>query len=519
MSLKAAVDMMKWQATDNTLRTVAVTSSLILASYIWTRRRRKLLAYDALETRPRGRIMSFTSASMAMGAFPEEAKVPEPIINAAIFFKPGDCPQEHDLVDVVSTFLQYERCAGIPMEGSNEWRIKIGTDSLDPIKLIRLIETKGDDAATYDAITAHMQDALSEGRGDLPWWELLLINNQGSGMSACVIRMHHCIADGLSLVTLVEQFITYTDGSPMEGLIPQSMNKKFQRKESKFTLVYKTLQSLVKVLTNSASRFDDDTVFSKGVHKSMVHTRKRKPILFEPIPLDFAKKLKSAANVTLNDILFTCLSQAIHEYCKEQNCPVLRKKGDRIQCRALLPVGFPRPDHETTDKTRTLRNKWAFISCEMGVGVDNQMDRLNYVHNHLKELKNSPYAFVQLSVQETLPPILPFKVSKQTLYDTFVRHSLVFSNVPGPPRPCSFGGKEAVGVQMFYNNLIPQVGLISYRGQIFGNMIVDPDALPNCESFAYLYSQAFVNLANALDVDVPKSIQDHANHHKIQSSS
>jgi hypothetical protein len=161
----------------------------------------------------------------------------------------------------------------------------------------------------------------------------------------------------------------------------------------------------------------------------------------------------------------------------------------------------------------------AFISCEMGVGVDNQMDRLNYVHNHLKELKNSPYAFVQLSVQETLPPILPFKVSKQTLYDTFVRHSLVFSNVPGPPRPCSFGGKEAVGVQMFYNNLIPQVGLISYRGQIFGNMIVDPDALPNCESFAYLYSQAFVNLANALDVDVPKSIQDHANHHKIQSSS
>jgi hypothetical protein len=79
-------------------------------------------------------------------------------------------------VDVVLTFLQYERCAGIPVEGSNEWRIKIGTDSLDPTKLIRLIETKGDDAATYDAITAHMQDSLSQGRGDLPWWELLLIN-------------------------------------------------------------------------------------------------------------------------------------------------------------------------------------------------------------------------------------------------------------------------------------------------------------------------------------------------------
>jgi hypothetical protein len=175
MSLNAAVDTMKRQVNDNTVTTVAVTSAVLLGAYIWTRRRRKS-ADDALEERPLGRIMSFTSAAMAMGAFPEEAKVPEPIINAAIFFKPGDCPQERDLVDVVLTFLQYERCAGIPVEGSNEWRITIGTDSLDPTKLIRLIETKGDDAATYDSITAHMQDSLSQGRGDLPWWELLLIN-------------------------------------------------------------------------------------------------------------------------------------------------------------------------------------------------------------------------------------------------------------------------------------------------------------------------------------------------------
>jgi hypothetical protein len=70
---------------------------------------------------------------------------------------------------------------------------------------------------------------------------------------------------------------------------------------------------------------------------------------------------------------------------------------------------------------------------------------------------------------------------------------------------------------MFFNNFIPQVGIISYRGQIFGNMTVDPDVLPNCESLAYHYSQAFVNLANALDVDIPKSIQDHANHHKSAS--
>jgi hypothetical protein len=116
--------------------------------------------------------------------------------------------------------------------------------------------------------------------------------------------MHHCIADGLSLVTLVEQFITYTDGSPMEGLIPQSMNKKFQRKESKFTLVYKTLQSLVKVLTNSASRFDDDTVFSKGVHKSMVSFNRKSVIDQCLIHKDLERLL----------IILICLRYLPHKY-------------------------------------------------------------------------------------------------------------------------------------------------------------------------------------------------------------
>jgi hypothetical protein len=75
------------------------------------------------------------------------------------------------------------------------------------------------------------------------------------------------------------------------------------------------------------------------------------------MPLDFIKALKNAANVTVNDVLFACLSQTIHDYLVEQECPVLKARGNKLQCRAFMIVGIP-PLDEMKDKSLTLRNKW-----------------------------------------------------------------------------------------------------------------------------------------------------------------
>lgn len=42
-------------------------------------------------------------------------------------------------------------------------------------------------------------------------------------------------------------------------------------------------------------------------------------------------------------------------------------------------------------------------------------------------------------------PICMLQVSKQLALDTFSRHTLVFSNVPGPEGAISFAGKEVKG--------------------------------------------------------------------------
>ena len=142
---------------------------------------------------------------------------------------------------------------------------------------------------------------------------------------------------------------------------------------------------------------------------------------------------------------------------------------------------------------------------DLGVGCADVADRLKYIHRRTQEMKTSPRAMVQMAVQN-FAANLPLAVGQQTVYDIFSRHSVVFSNVPGPDQPICMDGKVATGVQMFYSNLIPQIGLVSYAGKVYGNIILDPTAVPNADKIAIFYATAFVKLADRLDVnkkDIP----------------
>jgi diacylglycerol O-acyltransferase len=276
------------------------------------------------------------------------------------------------------------------------------------------------------------------------------------------------------------------------------------------------LREAIHVITLSASKYDDDIAFSKHnrsgtsngttgsrTKKLMKHSGNRSCVLFPPVPLDFIKKLKSAAGVTVNDIIMVAVSQAIHDYCKSQDCPVLASSNNSIQCRALMPVALPRPQSELNDKSLALRNTWCLVSTDMGVGCNDILERLDFIHNKMNEIKSTPRAFVQLWIQNTLPPLLPVSMARQTVYDVFSRHSLVLTNVPGPDRPCLIAGKVGTSVQMFLSNLLPQISFLSYGGQIIGNMVMDPNELPESNRIPELYAAALVQLAERLELPVP----------------
>jgi len=249
--------------------------------------------------------------------------------------------------------------------------------------------------------------------------------------------------------------------------------------------------------------YDDKTAFSHSPDQDMIFQPRRKVICFEPVPLDFVKAMKTAANVSLNDVVYTCISQALHDYLMEQDDPALKEKGTDLLCRTLMALAFP-PNAEA-DKATSLRNQWCFVSADFSIGsTDNVLDRLHHVHESLGQLKTSLVPLLVMTSQNYICPILPLSFNRKEVYGLFTRHSTVFSNVPGPPVPVQFAGHEVHGVQMVFPNLVPQVGLISYRGQIFGNFCLDPVAIPNAHRIPILLTQAYIDLATKLNVPVPK---------------
>lgn len=322
------------------------------------------------------------------------------------------------------------------------------------------------------------------------------------------------IGDGLALVAAFDKVLTNEDGTPIRSRFFRSSvvssSSSVGVKEKKSTL--STLLSLVAAtghcLTLSTTKYDDDTAFSKTNHSEMKHSGKREAVIFPTVPLDFIKNLKSAAGVSVNDILMTAVSQAIHDYCKSQEDEVLEAKGETIQCRGLLPVGFPRPEDELNSKRTALRNVWCMVSCDMGVGYSDIKDRLDHIHKKTTEMKEKPRAYMQLQIQNNLGPYIPLGVGQQTVFDTFSRHSLVLTNVPGPMNKVLFAGKKVKSVQLFFDNLVTQVDLISYAGQVYGNIIFDADQLPGLNTFGQLYLSALVELAKLLDVDVPSEVRE-----------
>jgi hypothetical protein len=500
---------------------------------------------------------SFSSLGMARGAFPAQAAVPEPIINVAVYYENQNCPSIENVVEhLIQPMLEYERLSTIPDPKNGSSRLP--TKVIDPTDLVRLLVVSGDNnEALNDAIMSHLHDSFStveraQSDKDLPWWEILIFENQGhqqqGGQSAVLLRMHHCLADGYSMVNLFEKIITYEDGTPLVSRMssmptptPNTPAPKPKPKKPNFSL-WSFLREAWHVLTLSASRYDDTIAFSKHNNRNsnngtsgenkMKHSRNRSCIIFPDVPLDFVKKLKSAAGVTVNDIIMTAVSQAIHDYCKSQDCPVLaasassidtndstntKSKQASIQCRALMPVALPRPSSELNDKSLALRNTWCMVSADMGVGCNNIMERLSHIHSTMNEIKTTPRAFVQLWIQNNLPPLLPLSIAQQTVYDVFSRHSLVLTNVPGPDRPCLIAGKVAVAVQMYLSNLLPQISFMSYAGQIMGNMVMDPDELPKSGSIAHFYAAALVQLSERLDVPAPLELAAFVNSSKTRA--
>ncbi len=356
-----------------------------------------------------------------------------------------------------------------------------------------------------------------------PLWQFHLVPHYKGG-SALMVRIHHCIADGIALISVTHSLVD--GGAPppthpghphhagLEGAedwIADSLLKPFTNMTVKalgaagegavrsMGLLMEPQKGVeqgmhstadlarlayhaVADLTALALMADDSTTRLKGTpgHAKRVAWCK-------PIALADVKAVGKALNCSINDVLLSCVAGAIGGY--------LRAHGDAIdgkEIRAMVPVNL-----RALDKAYQLGNQFGLAPLVLPIGLDNPIERVYEVRRRMQGLKGSMQpllAFGLLAVAGTL--VKPMQDAMLGLFSR--KTTAVMTNVPGPREKLKFCGST------IEENLVwvPQSGtvglgvsILSYGGGVQFGVVSDATLCPDPQAIIDQFEPEFNKLA------------------------
>jgi diacylglycerol O-acyltransferase len=352
---------------------------------------------------------------------------------------------------------------------------------------------------------------------DHPLWQFHLVDHYEGG-SALVLRIHHCIGDGISLVSVMTSI---TDG----GMDPPKRRRRAQSEDESHgdwlsDAVMKPLTDLaakavgmygdgigkaVEVLSHPQQGLVGSLHMARTGAKVLgdvaamalmaddSHTRlKGKPLgqkivaWGEPLPLDQVKAIGKALNCSINDVLLACVAGAIGRYLRDLGDDPADK-----EIRAMVPVNL-RP----VEQAWRLGNRFGLAPLTLPIGIDNPIERVYAVRVRMSQLKDSYQpllAFAVLSVAGVL-----IKPVQDGLLGLFAKKSTaVMTNVPGPAKLLKFCG-ATVRQMMFWVPASGDIGvgvsILSYGGGVQFALITDKKLCPNPQHIIDRFGPEFEKL-------------------------
>lgn len=352
-----------------------------------------------------------------------------------------------------------------------------------------------------------------------PLWQFHFIADYEGG-SALVARVHHCIADGIALISVM---LSITDGGAdppprrrKKGAGPEpdveadwltdAIVKPFTDLTVKAIGMYGSgVAKSVEMLSNPAQPLfgsldmarsgyqvisdaaalalmpDDSPTGLKGMPSGVKHVA-----WGEPLPLDEVKAIGKALGGSVNDVLLSCVAGAFGQYLRERGEDPTGK-----EIRAMVPVNL-RP----LEKAYQLGNRFGLVPLVLPIGIDNPIERVYAVRERMKELKGSYQpllAFAVLAVAGLL-----IKPAQDALLNMFAKKATaVMTNVPGPAKPLSFCG-STLRQTMFW---VPQSGhlgvgvsILSYGGGVQFGLITDEALCPRPQEVIDRFQPEFEKL-------------------------
>lgn len=376
------------------------------------------------------------------------------------------------------------------------------------------------------------QDALQARVADLamqpldphhPRWQFELVEDYEGG-SAFIARIHHCIADGIALLSVMMSLV---DGG---GLPPQRTKARQQRNgmgaaedwvadtlirpfgdltaraleaagggaAKSLALMASPQQGLSETLGHAASLArmggqlvsdltalalmpDDSPTRLKGTPGTA-----KRVAWCQPIPLDEVKAIGKALNCSVNDVLLSCVAGAIGSY--------LRELGDDTngqEIRAMVPVNL-----RSMEDAWKLGNHFGLVPLVLPIGLDNPIERVFAVRARMNALKGSLQPILTLGLLSVAGLVI--KPAQDAMLGIFGRKTTaVMTNLPGPPTKLKLCG-ATLEQPLFW---VPQTGsvglgvsILSYGGGVQFGLIADTKLCPDPQRIIDAFKPEFERL-------------------------
>ncbi len=347
-----------------------------------------------------------------------------------------------------------------------------------------------------------------------PLWQMHYIDNYDGG-GALLIRIHHCIADGISLVRVM---LSLTDKTPEPRL------KKVASKHHPKVHQTSTIQRLLhRVVDNAQTASHQARLFIQSVREEPNYPLKlastasgvamdllklglapfepktglkqplsgRKQVAWaEPLDLADVKACAKALGGTINDALLCTVTGALqrHFAAHKESIP---------DCGIRVAVPFNlRPLDQPIE---TLGNKFGLVLVTLPVEVKDPLMCFRQVQENMNRLKRSYQAQVTYSLLDIFGRG-PDVIERRALDLLSNKASAVLTNVPGPKDALYLAGSKLTQ-PMFW---VPQSGnigigmsILSYAGTVQFGITVDKAIHADPDAVMDYFRQSFEALRHA----------------------
>jgi diacylglycerol O-acyltransferase / wax synthase len=333
-----------------------------------------------------------------------------------------------------------------------------------------------------------------------PLWQFHLVENYDGG-HALIVRIHHCIGDGIGLMGVVMGMTSLDPDKDASAPAPRQRGG-----ERKGGLIEQWLQPFTeatvkaigaggdlagRLLAASSSVIGDPNLASEAateaariatqvardaaalalMNDDSVTSLKGKPsgskvvAWNEPLPLADVKAVGKALGCSVNDVLLACAAGAIRGYLVERGEHI-----DGAELRAMVPVNLRPPG-----PVRSLGNKFGLVPLLLPIGIENPLERVLEVRSRMNELKDGYTAVIALAMLGAAG-LTPRRLQKQVLDLLASKATAVMTNVPGPQHALYMAGSR-LRRMMFW---VPQSGdigvgisILSYDGGVQFSLVTD----------------------------------------------